>query len=78
MTGIEVRRLTESEIDMTKEAIKSFGLNFEGGSFTNGVLHIGVKNWGATFNEERIAQLLMTLFCVNTIILNGFIHKRHV
>ena len=73
-----IRVLTKEQVDETNEVLKSYGLRYEGGSLdTQGRLYMIVnRGYAATYNEGKVANLLMNLFQVKDIVLNGILFNR--
>ncbi|MBR2289052.1 MAG: hypothetical protein IJ867_00080 [Clostridia bacterium] len=72
-----VRVLTKEQIDQVEPVLRSFGLRCAGGSFEDGRLYMSLdKGCIATYNGPRIAKLLMDLFLVDTVLLDGLQYER--
>lgn len=70
-----IRVLTKEQVDRTIDALKPYGLTYVGGSLdTNNRLYMMVNGGcSATYNEGRVAHMLMELFQIKDVVLNGIL-----
>ena len=67
-----VSRLPDDVTEAVSSVLETYGIRYGGGSIKNGVLQMTVNTKAEdTYNLERVARLVMSMFCVSNLKLNG-------
>jgi len=73
MSETAVTRLPEDLEESLSSVLQTYGIRYGGGSIIDGIVHITVNppRWESQSDLERISTILMRMFCINSLVLNG-------